>query len=188
MNSLTGKATLEQNYAPRTRRHTRAAIRSFYQYHRQMRGPLLINPFPQAKGADDGSHNAHHNPMQLFRQPPRRAAYQPKEPRLAPRSIPDEAFNELFSPKPSASAQISGSMRANLQVRSMPQGPRKSVIVIKVGFDYGSINKAWLARSLTAATPLAILKLVALYGDLARAEPSSLRYPRPARLRPPSAR
>ena len=62
-----------------------------------MRGRPLINPFPQAKGFDDGSLNAHHNPMQPFRQPPRRAAYQPKEPKPAPRSIPDQAFNELFA-------------------------------------------------------------------------------------------
>src|SRR5205814_49812 len=80
-----------------TRRHARAAIRSFYEYHREMHGRPLINPFPQAKGLDDGSLNAHHNPMQPFRQPPRRAAYQPKEPKPTPRSIPDQAFNELFA-------------------------------------------------------------------------------------------
>jgi integrase len=97
VNPLTGKATPGRNYAPRTRRHARAAIRSFYEYHREMHGRPLINPFPQAKGIDDGSLNAHHNPMQPFWQPPRRAAYQPKEPKPAPRSIPDQAFNELFA-------------------------------------------------------------------------------------------
>ena len=97
VNPLTGKATPGRNYAPRTRRHARAAIRSFYEYHREMRGRPLVNPFPQARGLDDGSLNAHHNPMQPFRQPPRRAAYQPKEPKPAPRSIPDQAFNELFA-------------------------------------------------------------------------------------------
>jgi site-specific recombinase XerD len=96
VNPLTGKAAPGQNYAPRTRRHARAAIRSFYEYHREMHGRPLINPFPQAKGAEDGL-NAHHNPMQPFRQPWRRAAYQPKEPKPAPRSIPDQAFNELFA-------------------------------------------------------------------------------------------
>jgi hypothetical protein len=60
-------------------------------------GRPLINPFPQARGIDDGSLNAHHNPMQPFRQPPRRAAYQPNEPKPAPRSIPEQAFNELFA-------------------------------------------------------------------------------------------
>jgi hypothetical protein len=46
VNPLTGKATPGQNYAPRTRRHARAAIRSFYEYHRDMHGRPLINPFP----------------------------------------------------------------------------------------------------------------------------------------------
>ena len=77
VNPLTGKATPGQNYAPRTRRHARGAIWSFYEYHRDMRGRPLVNPFPQAKGIDDRSLNAHHNPMQPFRQPLRWALYQP---------------------------------------------------------------------------------------------------------------
>ncbi len=38
------------------------------------------------------------------------------------------------------------------------------------------INSAWLAASLIAATLLAWLKLLALDGDLAKAEPKTLRY------------
>jgi Transposase DDE domain group 1 len=39
-----------------------------------------------------------------------------------------------------------------------------------------AINSAWLAASLTAATLLAWLRLLALDGELARAEPKTLRY------------
>ena len=39
-----------------------------------------------------------------------------------------------------------------------------------------AINSAWLAASLIAATLLAWLRLLALDGDLARAEPKALRY------------
>jgi hypothetical protein len=39
-----------------------------------------------------------------------------------------------------------------------------------------AINSAWLAVSLIAATLLAWLRLIALDGDLARAEPKTLRY------------
>ena len=46
-----------------------------------------------------------------------------------------------------------------------------------------AINSAWLAASLIAATLLAWLRLIALDGDLARAEPKTLRRPRPARRR-----
>ncbi len=97
VNPVTGKATPADNYAARTRRHARAVIRSFYEYHREMHGRPLVNPFPAAKGRDEERLNAHHNPMQPFRSPSRRAAYQPKEPKPAPRSIPDQAFNGLFA-------------------------------------------------------------------------------------------
>lgn len=39
-----------------------------------------------------------------------------------------------------------------------------------------AINSAWLAAALIAATLLAWLRLLALDGDLARAEPKTLRY------------
>jgi hypothetical protein len=39
-----------------------------------------------------------------------------------------------------------------------------------------ALNRAWLTAALTAATLLAWLKLLALDGDLARAEPKTLRY------------
>src|SRR5712692_8382506 len=55
-----------------------------------------VNPFPKARSGEEDL-NAHHNPMQPFRRPSRRAEYQPKEPRRIPRSIPDRAFNELFA-------------------------------------------------------------------------------------------
>jgi site-specific recombinase XerD len=97
VNPVTGKATPGANYAARTRRHARAVIRSFYEYHREMHGRPLVNPFPKARGVEDEHLNAHHNPMQPFRRPSRRAAYQPKEPKPAPRSIPDQAFNDLFA-------------------------------------------------------------------------------------------
>jgi integrase len=97
VNPVTGKAAPGENYAARTRRHARAAIRSFYEYHREMHGRPLVNPFPAAAGSEEKGLNAHHNPMQPFQQPARRAAYQPKEPRPAPRNIPDQAFNDLFA-------------------------------------------------------------------------------------------
>ncbi|MDT3446275.1 MULTISPECIES: site-specific integrase [unclassified Pseudofrankia] len=97
VNPVTGKATPGENYAARTRRHARAVIRSFYEYHREMHGRPLVNPFPQAGGMEDGRLGAHRNPMEPFRRPSRRAVYQPKEPKPAPRSIPDQAFNDLFA-------------------------------------------------------------------------------------------
>ena len=96
VNPVTGKASPGETYAARTRRHARAVVRSFYEYHREMHGRPLVNPFPKARSGEEDL-NAHHNPMQPFRLPSRRAEYQPKEPRRIPRSIPDQAFNELFA-------------------------------------------------------------------------------------------
>ena len=39
-----------------------------------------------------------------------------------------------------------------------------------------AFNQAWLAAAMTAAALLAWLRLLALDGDLARAEPKTLRY------------
>ena len=50
-----------------------------------------------------------------------------------------------------------------------------------------AMNKAWQAAALTAATLLAWLKLLALDGTLAKAEPKTLR-PHPARRRPADPR
>ena len=97
VNPVTGKPIPGENYADRTRRHARAVVRSFYEYHREMHGRPLVNPFPKARSGEEEHLNAHHDPMQPFRRPSRRAEYQPKEPRRLPRSIPDRAFNELFA-------------------------------------------------------------------------------------------
>lgn len=96
-NAVTGKSYPGQQYAARTRRHARAVIRSFYEYHREVHGRPLLNPFPKAASVEDEQVNAHHNPMTPFRRPSRRAPYQPKEPRRVPRDIPTAAFNELFA-------------------------------------------------------------------------------------------
>lgn len=49
INPVTGKRYIGENYASRTRRHARAVVRSFYEYHRDMHGRPLLNPFPNAK-------------------------------------------------------------------------------------------------------------------------------------------
>jgi hypothetical protein len=94
---VTGKRYAGEHYAARTPRHARAVVRSFYEYHREMYGRPLLNPFPNARRAEDEHLNAHHNPMHALQRPAHRAPYQPKEPRRVPRGIPDQAFNELFA-------------------------------------------------------------------------------------------
>ena len=56
-----------------------------------------------------------------------------------------------------------------------------------MSFDF-KVNAAWLTAAMIAAILLAWLKLLALDGDLAKAEPKTLRVPRTARRRPPGTR
>ena len=51
VNAVTGKTVPAQTYAPATRRHARAVIHAFYEYHRVQHGRPLINPFPAGRGA-----------------------------------------------------------------------------------------------------------------------------------------
>jgi integrase len=97
VNPVTGKPHPAGTYATATRRHARAVIHAFYEYHRVQHGRPLINPFPAARSAAGEQVNAHHNPMQPWRRPGRTAPYQPKAPKRIPRAIPDERFNELFA-------------------------------------------------------------------------------------------
>ncbi len=96
VNLVTGKPHPAETYATATRRHARAVIHAFYEYHRVQHGMPLINPFPAGRSAVGEQVNAHHNPMQPWRRPGRQA-HQPRAPRRIPRAIPDERFNELFA-------------------------------------------------------------------------------------------
>ena len=97
VNPVTGKPHPAETYAIATRRHARAVIHAFYEYHRVQHGRPLINPFPAGRGVAGEQVNAHHNPMQPWRRPGRPAPYQPRAPRRVPRAIPDERFNEVFA-------------------------------------------------------------------------------------------
>ncbi|HXY43496.1 MAG TPA: site-specific integrase, partial [Acidimicrobiales bacterium] len=51
---------------------------------------------PQVRGRRAGRSNAHHNPMDLFRNE-RVGLYRPRVPSRVPRCIPDEMFNRVFA-------------------------------------------------------------------------------------------
>ena len=59
-----------------------------------------MNPFPLDRARRAGRANAHHNPMEPYRDH-RAGLYRPRLPRRVPRSIPDEQFNEIFARLPS---------------------------------------------------------------------------------------
>ncbi len=97
INVVTGKRHPGEGYAAATRRHARAVVRAFYEYHRTEHGRPLLNPFPTSRaGTGSERTQAGHNPMRPWT-PTRPAPYQPRAPRRIPRDIPQELFNKLFA-------------------------------------------------------------------------------------------
>ena len=95
-NPVTGKAPPGANYAPATAAHSETVLRGFYEFHLQAGSGPMVNPFPLSRARGDGRANAHHNPMEPFRND-RGGLYRPRLVQRAPRQIPDEKFDELFA-------------------------------------------------------------------------------------------
>jgi integrase len=96
VNPVTGKAPPGPGYAPVTVAHCETVVRGFYEFHLQAGTGPVVNPFPLARGRGGQRPNAHHNPVEPFRDE-RRGLYRPKAAQRAPRQIPDEKFSELFA-------------------------------------------------------------------------------------------
>ena len=95
-NPITGKTGPGLKYAESTRSHSETTLRTFYDFHiEEGTGPIL-NPFPLDRSRRARRANAHHNPMELFRNE-RQGRYRPRVPKRQPRRIPDEMFNALFA-------------------------------------------------------------------------------------------
>ncbi|MGE7439756.1 tyrosine-type recombinase/integrase [Kitasatospora sp. NPDC001175] len=93
VNPITRKRNLDDQYQPRTIRHSNAVIRSFYEFWIETGHGPLVNPVPLDRRGRRP--NAHHNPLEPFR-PEGRIRYNPKVPKSKPREIPDERWNESF--------------------------------------------------------------------------------------------
>ena len=71
-------------------------LRTFYGFHLEAGTGPIINPFPLSLPRRSGRANAHHNPMEPYRDH-KSGLYRPKVPRRVPRSVPDDEFNEIFA-------------------------------------------------------------------------------------------
>ena len=95
-NALTGKTGPGATYAASTVAHAESVLRAFYDFHLEAGTGPMVNPFPLARAARVGRAHAHHNPLEPFSHT-RRGRYRPKVVVRAPRAIPDQAFDQLFS-------------------------------------------------------------------------------------------
>jgi integrase len=85
-----------ERYSPSVRAHSETVLRGFYEFHREAGTGPLMNPFPLDRSRREGRANAHHNPMEPYRNQ-RSGLYRPRVPARVPRAIPDEQFNEIFA-------------------------------------------------------------------------------------------
>ena len=99
-NPVTGKAPPAASYAPATAAHNETVLRGFYEYHLQAGSGPIVNPFPLSRLRRGGRANAHHNPMEPYRNEGS-GLYRPRLVERRPRQIPDEKFNEFFPRLPS---------------------------------------------------------------------------------------
>jgi site-specific recombinase XerC len=95
-NPVTGRPGPGPKYAAATRAHSETVLRIFYDFQRDAGTGPMVNPFPLARERRGGRANAHHNPMEPFRNE-RVGLYRPRVARRIPRAIPDEPFNRLFA-------------------------------------------------------------------------------------------
>jgi integrase len=95
-NPVTGKPGLGSKYAAATRAHSEPVLRVFYDFHRDAGTGPMVNPFPLSRDRRGGRANAHHNPMESYRNE-RVGLYRPRLAQRIPRCIPDEMFNRVFA-------------------------------------------------------------------------------------------
>jgi integrase len=95
-NPVTGKSRPGRTYAATTRAHSETVLRVFYDFHRDVGTGPMVNPFPLSRERRGGRANAHHNPMEPYRND-RVGLYRPRVARRIPRCIPDALFNQVFA-------------------------------------------------------------------------------------------
>jgi integrase len=95
-NPVTGKSRPGRTYAVTTRAHSETVLRVFYDFHRDVGTGPMVNPFPLSRDRRGGRANAHHNPMEPFRND-RVGLYRPRVAQRIPRCIPDALFNQVFA-------------------------------------------------------------------------------------------
>jgi len=94
--AATGTCPPPGRYAPSTRVHAEAVLRSFYDYQIELGQGPLVNPFPLDRSRRAGRRNAHRNPRDPVSRE-RAGRYRPRPQRRLPKNIPDEQFNRLFA-------------------------------------------------------------------------------------------
>jgi integrase len=174
-------------YSVAVRTHSETVLRCFYDFHRDVGTGPMVNPFPLDRSRRGGRAHAHHNPMEPYRNR-RSGLYRPRVVRRVPRSIPDEAFNEIFARLPShrdralVAFYVSTGARAS-ELLSVTQGgvdPGRQLITV---VRKGSQEKQELPASSDAFVWLRLYQ-VEMEGLIPRGQTKPLWWTRRKPLRP----
>ena len=94
MNLKTGKPSLREGYAPSTINHNLTVVNGFYAFHVRFGAGPVLNPVPASRERRRAlAHRSPLEPTPVFR----RGRLRQKVPAQAPRSIPDQLWDELFA-------------------------------------------------------------------------------------------
>jgi integrase len=94
VNLKTGKPSLREGYAPSTINHNLSVVSGFDAFHARFGVGPVVNPVPASHGRRQAlAHRSPLEPTQVFR----RGRLRQKVPVQAPRSIPDQLWDELFA-------------------------------------------------------------------------------------------
>lgn len=96
VNPVTRKQHLDDQYKPRTVRHSNAVVREFYEFWIEIGEGPLINPVQLDRRSRRRRPNAHHNPLDLYKAEGK-IRYNPKVPKRQPREMPEERWRDLFT-------------------------------------------------------------------------------------------
>ena len=99
MNRLTGKsAPHDTQFDPATIRHSRVVLHEWYEFLRDRGLRPIVNPIPHSRRRDrDGRRtDAHHNPLEPFRDGGGRRVDPPK-PETSPRHLSDKQFDAVWA-------------------------------------------------------------------------------------------
>ena len=99
MNPITGKTgPHESQFDPATVRHSRVVLHEWYEFLRDRGLKPIVNPIPHSRRRDRDGHraDAHHNPLEPFRQAGGRRVDPPK-PESAPRHLTDAQFDAVWA-------------------------------------------------------------------------------------------
>jgi integrase len=94
VNLKTGKPSLREGYAPSTINHNLTVVSGFYAFHSRFGAGPVLNPVPASRERLQAlAHRSPLEPAPVFR----RGRLRQKVPAQAPRSVPDQLWDELFA-------------------------------------------------------------------------------------------